>query len=68
MLEKRKLLEQYYQERKIRQQSLHLSVIYESRFIEKLGKKRLEYMRDELLDRINELTDIINQIDNELNQ
>jgi hypothetical protein len=31
-------------------QQLHLSVIYEDEFLKKVGKKRLEEMRDAILD------------------
>jgi hypothetical protein len=33
-------------------QQLHLTVIYEDEFIQKIGKRRLEEMRDVILDNI----------------
>ncbi len=33
-------------------QQLHLTVIYEAEFLQKIGKKRLEEMRDAMLDNL----------------
>jgi hypothetical protein len=35
---------------RLRTQQLHLTVIYEAEFLQKVGKKRLEEMRDAILD------------------
>jgi hypothetical protein len=67
MSNKLKQLEKNQQELKIRQQALHLTVIYEHEFVEKFGKRGLNDMRDKLLDRINELKNDISQLKKDLN-
>jgi hypothetical protein len=37
---------------RLRTQQLHLTVIYEAEFLQKIGKRRLEEMRDNLLDEL----------------
>jgi hypothetical protein len=37
---------------RLRTQQLHLTVIYEAEFLQKIGKRRLEEMRDTLLDEL----------------
>jgi hypothetical protein len=52
MEDKQKLIEKLLHERTIRKQALDFSVENEKEFLEKMGKKKLEELRDFCLDRM----------------
>ncbi len=52
MKDKQKLIEKLMHERTIRKQALDFSVENEKEFLEKMGKKKLEELRDFCLDRM----------------
>lgn len=68
MLEElKKRLSQKKQKLEIKKQAIHLSVIYESDFLNQLGRRGLLELRDELLDNINLLTKELDDLQKEIN-
>ena len=55
MKNKQQRIEQLLHERIVRKQALSMSVEYEKEFLEKMGKKGLEELRDFCLDRMKEI-------------
>jgi hypothetical protein len=69
MLEElKKRLDKKKHKLEIKKQSLHLSVVYESNFLNQLGRRGLLELRDELLDNINLLTKEIEDLEKEINR
>ena len=62
MKNKQKLIEKLLHERTIRKQALDLSVENEKEFLEKMGKKKLDELRDFCLDRMNEIDKKIKEL------
>lgn len=62
MKNKQQRIEQLLHERAVRKQALFLSVENEKEFLEKIGKKGLERIRDFCLDRMNEIDKEIDEL------
>lgn len=59
MKDKQKLIEKLLHERAIRKQALDFSVENEKEFLEKMGHKKLDELRDFCLDRMIEIDKIV---------
>ena len=59
MKDKQKMIEKLLHERTIRKQALDFSVENEKEFLEKMGKKKLDELRDFCLDRMIQIDKLI---------